>query len=416
MWIENRKQQLSGLYQEYPRPFWVLTGITFIDRLGGALLFPFFALYITSRFGVGMTEVGALFAAFMVSSFAGSALGGALADRLGRKGMLIFSLISTSFSSVLMGLVDSLPQFFVLALVVGLFTEGGGPARQAMVADLLPKEKRAQGYGVLRVAFNLSAAIGPAIGGFIAGYSYLFLFLSDAAISLFSAALVWRALSETKPALQPGVEQESVLQTFRGYGTVLRDTLFMLLLSAAILIGLTYMNMSTTLGVYLRDSHGIPESGYGLLLSLNAAMVVLFQFPITRRIEGYPPMRMLALGATLYAIGFGMYGFVATYALFMLAMAILTVGEMIIAPVSQAVVANFAPEDMRGRYMAVFGLAYGIPFAVGPYVAGLILDNADPRLLWWAAGIVAFLATALLLWLHQKTEHALARQSVDGAG
>jgi MFS family permease len=402
MGIEGQKQRLKRIYHEYPPSFWILSGITFIDHLGGALLFPFFALYITSRFGVGMTQVGVLFAIFSLSSFAGSMLGGGLTDRMGRKGMLVFSLISTSFSSVLMGLVNSLGQFFALALIVGVFTEAGGPARQAMVADLLPQEKRAQGYGIIRVAFNLSAAIGPAIGGFIAGYSYLFLFIADAIISSFSALLVWRTLPETRPAPESGVIPESMGQTFRGYGVVLRDTLFMLFLAASILIGFTYMNLNTTLGVYLRDFQGVPESGYGLLISLNAVMVVLLQFPITRRIEGLPPMLMLALGAVFYGIGFGMYGFVATYALFMLGMVILTLGEMLIAPVGQAVVARFAPEDMRGRYMAVFGFSFGIPFGVGPYLAGLIIDNADPRLLWWAAGIIAFLAATMFLWLGRK--------------
>jgi MFS family permease len=402
MWVRNQKARLRQLYQEYPSTFWTLTGITFIDRLGGALLYPFFALYLTNRFDVGMTEVGVVFAVFSLSSFVGSMLGGGLTDRIGRKGMLIFSLISTSFSSLLMALATSLGQFIALALVVGVFTEAGGPARQAMIADLLPEEKRAQGYGIIRVAFNLSVAIGPAIGGFIAGYSYLYLFLSDAGISLISAALVWRTLPETKPALAPGVEPEGMGQTFRGYGLVFRDTLFMLFMSASILVGFTYMNMNTTLGVYLRDSQGIAESGYGLLLSLNAAMVVLFQFPITRRIEGYPEMLVLASGAALYAVGFGMYGFVSSYALFVLAMVIITVGEMIIAPVGQAVVARFAPEAMRGRYMAVFGFAFGIPYAFGPYLAGLILDNADPRTLWWAAGIVGLLAAAMFLSLRGR--------------
>ncbi|MCK4725023.1 MAG: MFS transporter [Anaerolineales bacterium] len=176
--ISKQQQKITGLYREYPRSFWTLIGVTFIDRLGGALLFPFFALYITEKFSVGMTEVGILFAAFSASSFIGSMLGGALTDRFGRKGMVIFSLVSTSVSSVLMGLVNSLEAFFVLALLVGIFTDTGGPAYNAMIADMLPEKKRAQGFGLVRVAFNLSVTIGPAIGGFIAGYSYLFLFYS----------------------------------------------------------------------------------------------------------------------------------------------------------------------------------------------------------------------------------------------
>jgi MFS family permease len=404
MWIEKQKQRISGVYNEYPRPFWTLVGVTFIDRLGGALLYPFFALYITIKFDVGMTQVGILFAVFSFSSFIGQMLGGALTDRMGRKSMLIFSLISTSFSSVLMGLVESFSAFLFLALFVGILTEGGGPARQAMVADLLPEQKRAQGYGIMRVAFNLSVTIGPIIGGFLARSSYLYLFLADALISTISAFIVWRAMPETKPAPKPGVAVESMAKTFRGYGRVLRDTFFMLFLFAGILTGLVYMNFNTTLGVYLRDVQGVPELGYGLLLSLNAGMVVLFQFAITRRIERYAPMLVMALGAGLYAIGFGMYGFVSSISLFVLAMVILTIGEMLIAPVSQALVASFAPEDMRGRYMAMFGFSWGIPYAVGPLAAGLILDNTNPQYLWWAAGFVGIMATSMYLWLNRRVQ------------
>jgi MFS family permease len=293
MWLDKQKKRVGEIYREYPRPFWTLVGITFIDRIGGALLYPFFALYITVKFDVGMTEVGVLFALFSLSTFVGQFIGGALTDRMGRRRILIFSLITSSFSSVLMGLVDSLPTFYLLALFVGVFAESGGPARQAMVADLLPEEQRAQGYGIMRVAFNLSVTIGPALGGFLIRSSYLYLFIADAVISSISAFLVWRTMPETKPEAAPGTEQESMVSTFQGYGIVIHDRIFMLFLAAAIVIGFVYVNMNTSLGVYLRDRHGIDEAGYGLLLSLNAAMVVLLQFPITRRIEKYTPTLMI---------------------------------------------------------------------------------------------------------------------------
>jgi len=225
------------------------------------------------------------------------------------------------------------------------------------VADLLPERQRAQGFGFLRVAVNLSVTIGPVLGGLLARQSYIYLFLADALVSSISALIVWRAMPETRPAPREGAAEESMATTFRGYGRALRDTPFMLFLLAGILTGMVYVNLNTTLGVYLRDVHRVPESGYGLLLSLNAALVVLFQFAITRRIEGYAPLLMMVLGAVLYAVGFGMYGFAASMALFGLAMTILTVGEMLIAPVAQAMVAGFAPEDMRGRYMAIFGFS-----------------------------------------------------------
>ena len=411
MWLDRQRERIDSIYNEYPRAFWTLVIVTFIDRLGGALLFPFFALYITSKFGVGMTEVGVLFALFSVSSFVGVLLGGALSDRMGRKGMVIFSLLSTSISSVIMGLVDSLTAFFTLALIVGIFTDAGHPAYQAMVADLLPEKKRAEGFGIIRVVFNLSVAIGPAIGGFLAARSYLALFITDAVISLISAVIIWRAMPETRPQPVEGEEPESIVSTFQGYGKVLRDTLFVLFITAGVLSGFAYMNMNTSLGVFLRDSHGIPESGYGFILSLNAAMVVLFQFWITRRIKGYAPMMVMAVGTLLYAVGFAMYGFVASYALFLLAMVIITIGEMIIAPVSQAIVARFAPEDMRGRYMAIAGFSFGIPYAVGPLLAGLILDNLRAEVLWWAAGVIGLLSVLMYLRLQRAVGTMLVEKA-----
>jgi MFS family permease len=403
MWNDTR-QKISKLYHEYPRTFWVVIAITFIDRIGGSLLFPFFALYITSKFEVGMTQVGVLFAAFSLSSFAGTTIGGALTDRFGRKGIIMFGLIASSFSTVVMGLIDSFQAFFFLALFVGILTDVAGPAHQAMIADLLPEEKRADGYGILRVAFNLSVVIGPAIGGLLASRSYLLLFLSDAAVSMLTVILIAIFLPETKPAAHPDALKESMAETFAGYGLVFRDAAFMLFLGAVMLQVFTYMNMNTTLGVYLRSEHGIPESGYGLLLSINAAMVVLMQFPITRRITQYPPMLMMAAGTFLYVIGFSLYGFVTTYALFIFAMVIITLGEMVVSPVSQALVASFAPEDMRGRYMAISGFSWGIPFALGPYLAGLMMDGAQPHLLWYAAGFVGLLSTLGFIALHPMHE------------
>jgi len=144
--------------------------------------------------------------------------------------------------------------------------------------------------------------------------------------------------------------------------------------------------------VYLRDIHGVTEQYYGYILSLNALMVVLFQFPITRWISKYRPLVVMAVGTLFYAIGFAMYGFVSLYVLFLVAIAIITIGEMLVSPVGQALVAQFAPEDMRGRYMAVYGFSWVIPTAIGPLLAGLIMDNVDPHWVWYSAGILGILA------------------------
>ena len=401
--------QMRETFAEYPSQFWIVVGGTFIDRLGGAMLFPFFTLYLTRKFGIGMTEVGGIFGMFSISSFIGSMIGGAMTDRIGRKAVLLFGLVMSALSAVLMGIIGNLLLFLVVTLVVGILSDVGGPAQQSLVADILPEKQRAQGFGILRVVFNLAVVIGPLIGGFVASRSSLALFITDAITSCLTAVVLFFALKETHKPAVVGEAQESVGATFKGYLTVLKDTAFVWFIIAAILMTLVYLQMNTTLAVYLRDFHGINEQGFGYILSLNAIMVVLFQFSITRWISKFKPLLVMTAGTLLYALGFAMYGIVSVFVLFLVAMAIITIGEMFVAPVGQAIVARLAPEDKRGRYMAVNGFSWLIPFAFGPLMAGLVMDNFDPRLLWYLAGIVGLIAAGAYYSLEWRANRARFR-------
>ncbi len=411
MRFKRRYWRLRAAIDEYPRNFWILMVASFIDRLGGFILFPFFTLYITSRFGVGMTTVGFIFGTFSVTGIVGSTIGGALTDRLGRKPMLLFGLIVSAISSIWLGFADSLPLFFAGAVFVGLFSNAGGPAQQAMVADILPDSQRAKGFAIWRVVVNVSAALGPAIGGLMASRSYLSLFIADAAVSVFVAIMIFFLLPETRAFIRKD-KRETMVQSFQGYGRVMRDAVFMFFWVASVFTWLVYMQMNSTLAVYLRDTHSVSEQGFGFLVSLNAIMVVLFQFAITRRVERFPPFLVMAWGALLYAIGFSIYGFASTYSIFIIAMAIITIGEMLNAPIGQAVVANLAPQDMRGRYMAFYGFSFAIPGMVGTLLAGLIMDNADPRMVWYAAGLLGLVATGMYVSLHGRIRRKEADPNV----
>jgi MFS family permease len=266
------------------------------------------------------------------------------------------------------------------------------------------------------VVFNTAVIIAPPVAGLLIAHSYLTLFLVDATISLISAAIVLFALPETKPQAQAHTKPETMRQTFAGYGLVFKDTRFLAFIGVTVMMTLVYMNMNSTLGVYLRDQHGLPEVNYGWLLSINAIIVVALQFWVTRRLEKYKPLLMMAAGSLLYAIGFAMYGFISTFVLFILAMVVITIGEMVVTPFQQSLVASFAPEDMRGRYMAVSGLSWSISFTVGPYLAGLLLESANPDLLWTFAGIVGMAATlgfVVLNKVHQDSVPAIEPAAAD---
>ena len=406
---------IKDTYNEFPRTFWTLVGASFIDRLGGTMIFPFFALYVTQKFNVGMTQAGVLLAIFSVSGLVGSMIGGALTDKFGRRGMVLFGLVFSALSSVSMGLVNELSHFYLLAIVVGSLSNIAGPAHQAMVADILPEEKRTEGFGVLRVAANLAWIFGPMIGGLIAGRSYLMLFILDAITSLIVAFIVFRSIPETKPQEPETEHKKTFAQTFVGYRVVLADRLYLVYLLVSMLMLIAYQQMYHTLSVYLRDSHGIPERGYGALLSIDAALVVLLQFWVTRRVRGRPPMVMMAVGTALYMVGLAMFGFVSAYWLFIVAILLLTFGEMVVMPISQTLAARFAPEDMRGRYMAFYSLAWAVPSTIGPWAAGLILDNYNPDWVWYAAGIICAIAVIGFLSLHMSAQKRFAAVPAEEA-
>jgi MFS family permease len=401
-------------FQEFPAKFWVLVGAAFVDRVGGTLIFPFFALYITQKFGIGMTQAGLLLGVFSFSGFMGNILGGALADRFGRKVMLLFGLVFSALSSISLGLANELWLFYVLAIMVGLLSDIAGPAWQAMVADILPENKRTEGFGILRVVANLAWIVGPTIGGLLASRSYFLLFIMDAIASLITAMIIFRFIPETKPEVHGAVEERgSFLQTLVGYTKVFKDRLYLAFIGASILMTIVYLQMYNSLSVFLRDQYGITPQQYGFLLTSSAITVVLLQFWTSRQVKNYPPMLMMALGGAFYVVGFSMFGFVTAYFLFVSAIVLITIGEMIVMPVSQALAANFAPEDMRGRYMAVFSLAWTIPAMIGPAGAGIIMDYFNPNWVWYIGGIICTLSVCGFLYLHQAARGRITIQSQE---
>jgi MFS family permease len=412
-------EKIKNTYNEFPQTYWVVAGTHFIDVIGNTLLMPFFALYVTQKFGVGMTQAGILLATNSAAGLVGSTIGGAMADRFGRRGIILFGLIVSALSGLTLGFVNKFYMFYGLSIFVGLMGSAAHPAHQAMIADILPPEKRAEGYGLMRVISNFAWIIGPTIGGFLAAYNFLYLFLSDAFISVITALLVFRLLPETKPQPKEKTEHESLWQTLSGYRVAFMDAPYLAFIFASILMILVYQQMYSSLSVYLRDVHQVDPQFYGLIMSSSAVTVVIFQFAVTRIIKKYPPFLMMAAATFFYMIGFTMYGFVATIPLFIVAMVIVTIGEMIGMPTSNVLAASFAPEEMRARYMAVFGLTWTVPSMIGPWAAGLIFDNYDPNYVWYIGGVLCVVAMLAFYVLHiklgskEKFQRAEAQLSID---
>jgi len=174
---------------------------------------------------------------------------------------------------------------------------------------------------------------------------------------------------------------------------------------ASLLTTAVYTQLGTTLPVYLKQQIGIQESGYGLLMALNGGLIVLFQIPTTRLVERRDRALVLSLGTLCYAVGIGSMGWWQEFALFAMSMVVVTIGEMMIAPVASAEVADLAPEHMRARYMAAFGLTWTLGYGLGPTWGAMVMARMGTPWLWniaFAMGCVAALAYLPLHWLARR--------------
>ncbi len=396
--MQSYRRMLSSIRQmrrEYPRSIWALTGGTFINSFGGSMVFPLFTLYFTTKFGLTVAEAGLFATLFTVGGLIGGPLGGWLADRIGRKGVMIFSLAAEATFSMGMALAPSLPLLIVAILCFGLTVPMYWPASSASIADLVGPEKRAGAFGLIRVAANLGVAFGPLVAGVLLALqqnpdgttppnAYVPLFVGDATTSLIFAYIILRRLRETRPEIPVtlAVTADAPKARGGGYLQIFRDSPFITFVVLYSSLGLVYSQMLTTFGIYLTRTYHLAASVYTFMLSTNAALVVLFQVPLARWVDRHDRSDMLALGAALYAVGFGLIGFAATTTLFWIAVVILTLGEMVIVPAAQTVAADLAPIDMRGRYQAAFGLINNVFFGVGPVIGGFLFDNGQGRWIW----------------------------------
>ena len=414
--VRRFRSGLDGLYHEYPHTFWVLIAGNFIDRLGTNLIMPFLAVYVLKRFNADMTQIGLILTVYSVAGIGGTFLAGAMADRFGRRAVMIIGLVVGALARVAMGLAASMQGLYAAALVAGFFGVVSWPAMTAMLTDILPEPRRADGFGIQRVTVNLGWVLGPLIGGLLAPITgYLLLFILDALTSFVMAGIIFFLLPETRPEQAVGRPAETVGGSLGGYRLLACDGFFMAFMLVIILILSAYQQMYSTLSVYLVHYRNMAESFYGVLLTINAGMVVLVQFPITRWTSKRAPLLVMIAGTLMYLVGLTAYALVGTAALYMAAIAVVTLGEMLVTPTAQALVALLSPKDMRARYAAAFVFTWYIPQALAPLGAGVIMDHLDPRWVWVACGLLCAVSMAGLWALHLKAGGRLIAETVGAA-
>lgn len=393
--MEGPRPRLTHQLRSLPRPAWILFGGTFLNRFG-TFVVVFLVLYLTEE-GYSPAEAGLAVGAYGAGNLVSSAIGGYLADTIGRRTTIVISMVSSAAAMLALSQVEGLAVITVLAALAGAAAELYRPASFALLTDLIPPQDRVVGFGAYRLAINAGFAIGPAVAGLLAERSFTFIFVGDAITSLAFGLVAFLWLPEGRKQKQedePG-----------GYKDALRDRYFRRFLIASFLAAIVYFQYQTTLALHIRDA-GFSSAIYGALLSVNGVVIVLLELPITSVSQHLSAPRVMAAGMLLVGVGFGLTAFAHAIPFLLLTVLIWTVGEMLNAPVSSAYAADSAPIHLRGRYTGLTTFMLSCAFAVGPIV-GTSLYAVDPSLLWGACAVTAAISASVSLTLPTR------RVSVD---
>jgi MFS family permease len=382
----SREPTLIASLRALPRPVWILFFGTFLNKFG-TFVVPFLTLYLT-REGYSLTDAGIAIGAYGVGHLVASLLGGHLADTFGRRKTIALSMFSAAAAMMLLSQARNLPLVIVLAALAGLTCEMYRPAASALLADLTPAGQRVTAFSAYRLAFNAGWAFGPATGGFLAAYGFFWLFAGDALTSVLFGLVALVALPRGVRSQQNG---GSWGETLRG---LKQDKQFQQALLASFAISLVFFQMATTFGLHVTQL-GFSPGVYGTIISLNGALVVCCELPLTTITRRFPARKTIAAGYLLIGIGFALNAFARSVPELVGCMILFTLGEMIAMPITSAYIADLAPPLMRGRYMGMFGLTWAVGLIIAPGM-GMKLLSLGPQALWFCCGALGLVAAGIV--------------------
>ena len=360
------------------------------------MIWPFMLIYASGKLDLPLSTVATLISINAGTGLLASLIAGTLADKIGRKVVMNFSLTVNGLAFFLLMGAETFPQFVGLMIMIGFSNPLYQVGADAMLADMVPAEKRTDAYAINRIANNAAFALGPAIGGFLATRSYDLAFYCAGIGFLSYSVLLFFQARETlrKPRASTGIPHAPA----EGYGRVLRDKNYMAFV-ALISLGLIAPTMLWILmPVYAKTHFGIPEALYGWIPTTNALMCVFVQYPVTSMTRNRPTLPVLGMGMLIYALGAGSVALMSSFWGFWLSMVVLTFGELTLVPTASKYVADLAPADLRGRYMSMHWLGWGLARTLSPILGGFLNDNIAPRAI-WIGGLLIGLTSTLGIFL-----------------
>ncbi|QPQ29587.1 MDR family MFS transporter [Lysinibacillus sp. JNUCC 51] len=351
---------------------WIILGGTIFTRIASFMAMPFLAIYLHNEIEASPLQIGLTIGIAPLISTVGGFFGGYLTDRFGRKSIILLTIII--WSIVFFGFATAQTVWFFVALnaLNGLCRSFFEPSTQALMIDFTPPDKRKRLYSFRYAAINIAAVIGPIIGVYISQLSSPSIpFMLTGTMYIIYAVFLFFVLNRYEMQQPKASTPTKILQTFT---ILLTNRVLLSFILGAILINIGYSQFDSTLPQIIELKIVDGTKLYSLLISLNAAVVLLLQLPISILSERFSSTATLLVGILFFVFGLLLFGFSNNYPLYIIAMIIFTIGEIFAFPTMSVMIDEIAPDTQKGTYLgaAQFKNLGGF---IGPIIGGWLLTH-----------------------------------------
>ncbi|WP_255954343.1 MFS transporter [Streptomyces odontomachi] len=375
-----------------PRTVWLLVIARGINRLG-AFSLSFLTVLISTDYGASASTAGAVSAVFGLATIPSRLIGGRLAAGLGRRRTIVLGLTGCGLAQLGIAAAGSLAVVAFFAILLGLFFELYEPPSQALIADAVDPALRVRAYSLLNAALAVGGSGAGLIAASVGRWDLRWLFVVDA-LTCLACALVVRLALPADPPRRPVDRHHGPAESIRPW----RDRALWAMFLSGTVFALVAMQIMMALPLTL-ERRGLDPADAGLLFTTSALTVVAAQ-PVLRLrcVAALPASRALALGHAVLAIGVAGYAGTRTLPVFVAATVVWGLGEVLVMGRVFSVVAELAPPGGTDRYLAAYGISWGIATVAAPVTATQLLDHAGVAPLWLVtAGLCLALTAAHLL-------------------